>query len=51
MLAGIENRLEQLLAAAEKMKEKERRQRMREETMEAQKAVQEERTRKALEQA
>ncbi|KAJ3000684.1 Coiled-coil domain-containing protein 38 [Globomyces sp. JEL0801] len=62
MLTSIENRLEQLFEAielmppdkveeAEKMKDKERRQRLREEKLEAQRALQEERVQRALERA
>ena len=62
MLTTIENRLEELfesiesmppelVADAEKAKEKERRMRLREEKIAAQKAHQEERVRKALERA
>ncbi|TPX71509.1 hypothetical protein SpCBS45565_g01080 [Spizellomyces sp. 'palustris'] len=62
MLTSIENRLEQLFETiemmppdkveqAEKMKDKERRQRLREEKMEAQRALQEERVQRALERA
>ncbi|KAJ3315359.1 Coiled-coil domain-containing protein 38, partial [Boothiomyces sp. JEL0838] len=62
MLTSIENRLEQLfeqielmppdkVEEAEKMKDKERRQRLREEKLEAQRALQEERVQRALERA
>lgn len=62
MLTAIENRLEQLFEAielmppekveeAEKLKDKERRQRLREEKLEAQRALQEERVQRALERA
>lgn len=62
MLTNIENHLESLfelietmpqdkVEQAEKIKEKERRQRIREEKLEAQKMLQEERVRKALERA
>ncbi|KAJ3196675.1 Coiled-coil domain-containing protein 38 [Irineochytrium annulatum] len=62
MLTSIENKLEQLfelielmppekVEQAEKMKDKERRQRLREEKMEAQRALQEERVQRALERA
>jgi hypothetical protein len=62
MLTSIENRLETLFETiemmpkdkveqAEKVKDKERRQRIREEKMEAQRLLQEERVRKALERA
>ncbi|KAJ3417141.1 Coiled-coil domain-containing protein 38 [Chytridiales sp. JEL 0842] len=62
MLTNIENKLEQLFESiemmpqdkveqAEKMKDKERRQRLREEKMEAQRALQEERVQRALERA
>ncbi|KAJ3200052.1 Coiled-coil domain-containing protein 38 [Dinochytrium kinnereticum] len=62
MLTSIENKLEQLFEAielmpsdkveqAEKLKDKERRQRLREEKMEAQRALQEERVQRALERA
>eukprot|EP00842_Homolaphlyctis_polyrhiza_P005967 jgi/Hompol1/6371/HPOL_001187-RA len=62
MLTSIENRLEQLfefielmppekVEQAEKVKDKERRQRLREEKMEAQRALQEERVQRALERA
>ncbi|TPX35034.1 hypothetical protein SmJEL517_g02425 [Synchytrium microbalum] len=62
MLTNIENKLEYLFETiemmppdkveqAEKIKEKERRQRLREEKMEAQRALQEERVQKALERA
>ena len=62
MLTNIENRLEELfetiesmppdlVEAAEKAKEKERRMRLREEKLAAQRAHQEERVRKALERA
>ncbi|KAI8853068.1 hypothetical protein BC829DRAFT_430335 [Chytridium lagenaria] len=62
MLTSIENKLEQLFESielmpadkveqAEKMKDKERRQRLREEKMEAQRALQEERVQRALERA
>jgi len=62
MLTTIENKLEELfesievmppelVAEAEKMKEKERRMRLREEKLAAQRAHQEERVRKALERA
>ncbi|KAI8920403.1 hypothetical protein BC831DRAFT_479822 [Entophlyctis helioformis] len=62
MLTSIENRLEQLfeyielmppekVEQAEKIKDKERRQRLREEKMEAQRALQEERVQRALERA
>ena len=62
MLTSIENRLEQLfelielmppekVEQAEKMKDKERRQRLREEKMETQRALQEERVQRALERA
>lgn len=62
MLTSIENRLEQLfefielmppekVEQAEKMKDKERRQRLREEKLEAQRALQDERVQRALERA
>ncbi|KAI9104488.1 hypothetical protein DFS34DRAFT_196624 [Phlyctochytrium arcticum] len=62
MLTSIENRLEQLFETiemmppdkveqAEKLKDKERRQRLREEKMEAQRLLQEERVQRALERA
>ncbi|KAI8909603.1 hypothetical protein EDD86DRAFT_205831 [Gorgonomyces haynaldii] len=62
MLTSIENRLEQLfefielmppekVEQAEKLKDKERRQRLREEKLEAQRALQEERVQRALERA
>ena len=62
MLTAIENRLEQLfeiielmpadrVEQAEKMKDKERRHRIREEKMDAQRIVQEERVQRALERA
>ncbi|KAH6576492.1 hypothetical protein BASA62_001413 [Batrachochytrium salamandrivorans] len=62
MLTSIENRLEQLfelieqmppekVGQAEKIKDKERRQRLREEKMEAQRILQEERVQRALERA
>ncbi|KAI8800093.1 hypothetical protein BJ742DRAFT_764473 [Cladochytrium replicatum] len=62
MLTNVENRLEQLFEIiemmppdrvehAEKMKDKERRQRLREEKMEAQRILQEERVQRALERA
>ncbi|KAJ3297576.1 Coiled-coil domain-containing protein 38 [Borealophlyctis nickersoniae] len=62
MLTNIENKLEQLFETiemmppdrveqAEKMKDKERRQRLREEKMDAQRALQEERVQRALERA
>ncbi|KAK6094838.1 hypothetical protein MT418_005108 [Batrachochytrium dendrobatidis] len=62
MLTSIENRLEQLfefielmppekVEQAEKVKDKERRQRLREEKMEAQRVLQEERVQRALERA
>ncbi|KAJ3346337.1 Coiled-coil domain-containing protein 38 [Kappamyces sp. JEL0680] len=62
MLTAIENRLEHLFEAielmppdkveeAEKMKDKERRQRLREEKLEAQRILQEERVQRALERA
>ncbi|KAJ3187013.1 Coiled-coil domain-containing protein 38 [Gaertneriomyces sp. JEL0708] len=62
MLTAIENRLEQLFETiermpvekveqAEKMKDKERRQRLREEKLEAQRQLQEERVQRALERA
>ncbi|KAJ3047017.1 Cilia- and flagella-associated protein 100 [Rhizophlyctis rosea] len=62
MLTNIENKLEQLFESiemmppdkveqAEKMKDKERRQRLREEKMDAQRALQEERVQRALERA
>lgn len=62
MLTTIENKLEELfenievmppelVEAAEKAKEKERRMRLREEKLSAQRAHQEERVRKALERA
>jgi hypothetical protein len=62
MLTAIENRLEQLFEVielmppekveeAEKLKDKERRQRLREEKLEAQRLLQEERVQRALERA
>ncbi|KNE54763.1 hypothetical protein AMAG_00718 [Allomyces macrogynus ATCC 38327] len=62
MLTSIENRLEQLFEAielmpadkverAERLKDKERRQRLREEKMDAQRLIQEERIQRALERA
>ena len=62
MLTAIENKLEGLFEAieimpmdkveqAEKIKDKERRQRIREEKMEAQRLLQEERVQKAMERA